>query len=271
MKYTKEEYDFLIENYEKYGPRFCSDKLNRNIDSIMGKARRMGLKMGEKIIHPDYQKISINNFYILDNKNVIYFLGYFWADGNIINYKSNNITHWRIAIEIKSDDAENIMDIFMSLGKWSIQKRKRKKTWAETTTFVTNNKELFNFLYDNDFGSKSHAEPSKILSKIPKELHVYFWRGYFDGDGSAGLSGRGSYTEFSSTYEYKFTELSILFNSLNINNYHIYKIISKKNHKSCLFKIYGKNNVISSKYLLSSNIGLDRKSKKLNEIINKYK
>jgi hypothetical protein len=35
-------------------------------------------------------------------------------------------------------------------------------------------------------------------------------------------------------------------------------------------KLYGKPNVIISKYLLTSEIGLDRKNEKLNQIIKKY-
>lgn len=77
MKYTKEEDYFLIENYPKFGARFCADKLNRNIDAIIAKASRLGLKITNKEIHPEYQKISINNFNNIINRNVAYFLGYF--------------------------------------------------------------------------------------------------------------------------------------------------------------------------------------------------
>lgn len=158
----------------------------------------------------------------------------------------------------------------MDIGKWSIQKRKRNKNWAETTAFVTNNKELYTFLLNNDYDKKSYCEPTKILSKIPDEFKHYFWRGYFDGDGSAGLIGRGSYIEFSSTYDYQYSELISLFDMLNIKTYNLYRQISKKGHKSSVFKLYGKPNVILSKYLLTSEIGLNRKNEKLKQIIKKY-
>lgn len=270
MNYTKEENDFLLINYEKYGARYCADNLKRNIDAIMAKASRMGLKIKNRNIHPNYQKITINNFIKIEKKEVAYFLGYFWADGNIKSYKSNNINHWRIAIEINNDDAENIMDCFMSLGKWSIQRRQRCETWKETCAFVTNNKELYNFLKENDYETKSNSEPTKILEKIPEDLKVYFWRGYFDGDGSVGLSGRGSFIEFASTYNYEYLELKKLFTKLTINNFKIYRSTSKRGHKSSVFKNYGKSNTHISNFLLKSEIGLNRKKLKLQQILGRY-
>ena len=162
------------------------------------------------------------------------------------------------------------MDIFMSLGDWSIQKRKRNESWSETTSFVTNNKELYHFLCDNDYDKKSFLEPTKILRLIPIELQKYFWRGYFDGDGSAGLTGRGAYIEFSSTYDYEYSELINLMTDLKITTNKIYRQISKKGHKSSVNKLYGKPNVILSRYFLSCEIGLKRKNFNLNQIIKKY-
>lgn len=270
MKYTEEENNFLIENYGKYGARYCSNKLHRNVDAIIAKASRLGLKIKDREIHPEQQKVSVDNFLNINKPEVAYFLGYFWADGYIRNYRSNNITHWRIVIEIVNDDAEDIMSTFMSLGKWSLQKRKRTDTYKETCSFVTNNKSLYLFLTEHEFLDKSTVEPTKILSKIPDELKVYFWRGFFDGDGSAGLSGRGSYIELSSTFNYEYLEVQNLFNTFEVTNSHIYRTISKRGHKSSVIKVYGKPNVILSKYFLTSEIGLKRKSEKLKQIISKY-
>lgn len=263
MKYTKEEINFIIENYPKYGGYFCSLHLKRNSESVGNKARKMGLFCKKREIHDSLMKVSFEQFNNIEKKEIAYFLGYFWADGNIINYTSNKINHWRISLEIVEKDAKNILGIMEKIGKWSIVKRKRKSSWQKTWSFVTNNEKLYKFLQENDYKDKSFLEPKKILERIPEDLKVYFWRGYFDGDGSCGLSGRGCFFEISSTHDYKFEELKKLFNFLEIENYKIYRTVSKKGHKSSIFKLYGKKNKKIVEFLLSSEIGLERKKEKL--------
>lgn len=270
MKYTEKEIEFLKENYPKYGGSYCRPFLkDRSIDAINAMAIRLKLSAKNKVVHPILQKISISNFLNIKNKEVAYFLGYFWADGNIINYKSNNITHWRISLEIQSEDATNIYKILEFLGKWSIQKRKRNISWKETTTFVTNNKELYIFLKENDFDLKSNVEPTKILNLIPDELKNYFWKGFLDGDGSAGLIvNKNPFIEFSATYKYMWKEVSNLCNKLGIEKYYIYNNINKQNQKNSKFKINGKYTLSLVKYFPL--YGLDRKNNKLKTILNKY-
>jgi hypothetical protein len=271
MKYTEDEKDFLIENYPKYGGKYCSLKLNRSLDAINRYANvELKISCKNKVIHPSLQKVSISKFNKIELKEVSYFLGYFWADGYIRKYISNDIQHHKIALEIKGEDAEAIMSIMKNIGSWSIQKRKRNKSWQETYSFTTNNKDLYNFLEYSGYRDKSTIEPTMILSNIPNNLLKYFWRGYFDGDGSAGLSGRGSYIEFASTYDYEYYELKKLFNKTNCFKYKIYRSISKRSHKSSVFKQYGKENIKIADYLLSSDIGLYRKTLKLLSIKNKY-
>jgi hypothetical protein len=263
MKYKKEEIDFIVKNYEKYGAYFCSLHLKRDAEAIGNKARKMGLSCKKREIHDSLMKVSCEQFKNIKTKEVAYFLGYFWADGNIINYISKKTNHWRICLEIAKEDAENIYDIMKKIGKWSVVKRKRKKTWKETWSFVTNNEKLYKFLEENDYKQKSFLEPTKILEQIPEYLKVYFWRGYFDGDGSCGFNGKGCFFEISSTYEYEYLEIKKLFNFLEIKNCKIYRSISKKGHKSSVFKLYGKKNKKIVEFLLSSEIGLERKKEKL--------
>jgi hypothetical protein len=121
---------------------------------------------------------------------------------------------------------------------------------------------------ENGYGGKSLLEPTKILEKIPDDLKIYFWKGLFDGDGSVGLSGRGAYFEIASTYDYEYLEIKKLFTTFEVVKFNIYRQISKKNHKSSVIKIYGKE--ILKTHPLFVDYGLERKNKKFIEIKEKY-
>lgn len=42
--WTNEEEKFLVDNYEKYGPKYCSERINRTIRGCQLKARKLKLK-----------------------------------------------------------------------------------------------------------------------------------------------------------------------------------------------------------------------------------
>ena len=268
MKWEQNEIDFLKENYSIYGAKYCKPYVgNRSIDSIIATANRLGLKLVNKQIHPTLQKVSIDNFNTINKKEVAYFLGFLWSDGYIHHYVSNNINHYVVSIEIKTKDAIFLEKIFLSFGKWNIQKRKRGH-WEELTLFTTNNKDLYNFLFDCGYDTKSTSEPTLILNKIPEELKKYFWKGVFDGDGSIGLSGRGAYFEIASTYDYEYLEIKNIFYTFGVTKYNVYKSTSKKGHKSSVIKVYGKE--IVKLETLFFNYGLIRKDEQFKKVKQKY-
>lgn len=267
MRYTEEEIEFLKTNYPIYGGTYCKPHLrNRSTDAINATARRLGLRVGNKRTHPDLQAVSIDKFRNI-TEDIAYFLGYFWSDGYIYHYISNGINNWKIVLEIQEEDAIVINPIMKRIGNWSIQKRKRNDSWKTTWSFTTNNKDLYNFLLCVDYKNKSTLEPTKILRLIPNELHLYFWKGMIDGDGSIGLVGRGSYLEMSSTYDYKYTEFEKYISTFEVRGA-IYKQISKKGHKSSVYKIYGKK-ILKLEHLFID-FGLQRKTNKFNLIKQKY-
>jgi intein-encoded DNA endonuclease-like protein len=79
-------------------------------------------------------------------------------------------------------------------------------------------KPFFDFLVENDFHIKSKIPPIKILSKIPKENLHYFFRGFFDGDGSFALNHKRKSVLFSVTgpYNYDWSFVTKLFEDLGI-------------------------------------------------------
>lgn len=272
--YTKKEVKFLKENYPRYGPKYCSIILGRKMDCVMAKAYRENLLYNKKEKHDSLRPVSFEQF-ININSELAYFLGFFWADGFIKNYTSGKITYWRIVLEISKKDAVDIFNLMKRIGKWSVQKRKRKRNktskFKESWGFVTNNKPLFLFLKQNDYVKKSNAEPTKILAKVPIKYHVDFWRGYFDGDGCCSFMGNsGKAISFYSTYKYKWIEIIKLCKKLKLNNYKIYRNKQKNNQGSrSALTLYGKKSEPMAKYLLMSKLGLKRKTIKLKKFITK--
>lgn len=205
---------------------------------------------------------------LLKTKEFAYVLGFIWSDGYIKHYKSKQgIENYKISLEINIDDSLIIEPIMNKVLKWAIFKRKRKATWKETWTFSKNSKELYKFLEDNEYIDKSTVEPTKILALIPSNFQIYFWKGVIDGDGSVGFSGRGSYFEIASTYNYQYTELDKWLKSIGTFGT-IYRQISKKGHKSSVYKIYGKKILPISNII--PNFGLLRKTEKFKLIKQKY-
>lgn len=266
--YTNQEEQFILDNYPIYGATYCAKHLNKSYGSIIVKAKRMGIKNTSKIKHPSLQNINPELFWNITSPEIAYFLGFFWADGYIRNYISKKgINNYKISLEIVSDDYKDLKFIFDKLGKWAIHFRKRKDSWKETATISTNSKDIYNFLHSHDFTEKSLQEPTKILEKIPKHLHLYFWRGFFDGDGCISLYGENSQRatiKFSGQKNYKWKELTTYINSIGVEIFSIYSTTDKKNHGSSGFVIQNKKDVnILISYLLKSELGLARKTEKM--------
>ena len=126
------------------------------------------------------------NFY----PEFVYFLGFCWADGWIYNSGYHN----KVCIEINSIDADCIKPYLEKVGIWKIYKRLRNTrtildrnvTVKETTSFRISNKNLSDFLVKCGFKNKSGSY-DKLLSLIPENLHLHFYRGLIDGDGHISL------------------------------------------------------------------------------------
>ena len=242
-KYTNKNIKFLTENYPKYGAPYCAKILNVKKHCIHAFAKRHHIKKEGKYRdkHPSMMAVNVDKFFNITDPEVVYFLGFFWADGNIINYISKDIEYNQIRLEINTDDAVDIMPIIKRIGDWSMRTRKRKN-WKEQTIISTNNRPLFKFLKDNDYGIKSCTSPTKILNKIPPDARVYFWRGFFDGDGCISFSTTYRYISFCGSYVQNWSDLKKVLRFLKIQ-YGVYKSIEKSGNRCSKVTIQNKDGI----------------------------
>jgi hypothetical protein len=216
------------------------------------------------------KKISDNFLTNLNIKENIYLLGFIWADGWISKNK--------ISMSLTEKDFNQIEPILKKFKINNFYKRQRFDSNGDLfgnpcKQFSIYNKNIVNFLLENDYKLKSYVSPIKILKIIPEKLHYLFWRGYFDGDGCLYI-GKKIELAFWSTIEQDWSEIIKLYKTLEINKYSIYKY-KRKNGKHCSSVIrigISKDIKKICDYIYQNDleIGLKRKYKKYKELLNIY-
>lgn len=267
MKWTQEKIKQLKDNYSNNGSKYCSELIGLPENTIKNMVRKLRLKLSNEIFSKNRVEskgktnIDYNEFIKLDNPEIIYFLGLFWADGFMYRNKNNST----IGIGIVEEDMVVIESHLDKIGKWTkrVNKKKKESTWKPTKTILTNNKRIFDFLLENDYGDKSSVSADKIISKIPKNLLHYFFRGLSDGDGCFYVNKpkKGSTQRqfsISSTKEQDWSYVESLFQELNIKY-----SISRSNNGSQIRITNKKGIILFGEYIYkgyhSDMIGLNRK------------
>ena len=261
MKYSEEEESFIIENYPKFGATYCSSVLiNRDVEAVGAKARRMGLRHESNFQHPTLCKnFSID---IIENpsKEFAYLLGFLWADGYILKkVDKKGFKHHRIVCEIVSEDFHTIWNKFDRFSKWSISKRKRKVNWKETSTATINNKYFYEFLESLGFKSKLEGFVKVFNYLKPFNLIDYFICGLFDGDGHTDFK---KLIELSSSITQDWASIEEIFKKNDISYGLYYYTHPTKKHSASIIKIQNiKGFEWFNENFLKFDIGLPRKRK----------
>ena len=222
--WTEYELKILKENYSQHGSEYVSKIINRTTRSILWKAFELNIEVDniykckrisetKRNSHKNFSDFKVNpeQFLNINTKEISYILGFLWADGYLFK---DAINMW-----LKREDCEDIKNIFDKTGLWNNYYRyKNSKFRKEQMCFQTNNRFIFDFLVENKYKEKSLVSPNEILSLIPEELKNYFFRGYFDGDGSIGKyeKYKSVYMSFTSTYDQDWSFIEKLFNNLDI-------------------------------------------------------
>ena len=197
-------------------------------------------------------KVKIEQFLDITSPEVAYFLGYFWADGCVVNDNRKS----RLRMNITENDGNSVKDVFSKLGEWNIYIRKKQmETWQNIMSFNTMNKYLYNFLMENDYHIKSGASANKIISNIPHNLLRYWWRGYLDGDGS--INTRSNTLEFHSCYSQNWDFSQKLFEDIGVK-YSIYNRIRKNGNKSSSIRVAGRYNILKVLDYIYQDYNLDK-------------
>jgi len=282
MRWTKEQEGFLKVNYSNKGAKYCAENLNRKRPAVVARANKLGLKVNQIVINKilsetrvnwennreyDSYNVNPNQFLKIETPEVSYLLGLIWADGHVI--LSNNEAGTPIvkhnAIE---EDNEYFLPIFKSTGEWNSFTTINEKAIGNKpiSTNWTSNRVIGEFLIEHDYKNKDMS-PYKILNKIPDKLKHYFFRGFFDGDGSisVGLSQNGSMYRsiaFSSSRDQDWVFIADMLDELNIN----YKIrtLTDERGESSQVNFYNKYDIIKFfNYINKTNdydtLGLKRK------------
>lgn len=164
------------------------------------------------------RKCNISDFLEIKNPKIAYFLGLLWADGCVS--KTNNTVSFQL---VESDASKIKDDIIEVIPNISVRYIKREPPRQNVLLFTLSDANLKNFLVSCDFLIKTGCSADKILDKIPENLKKYWWRGYFEGDGSVTYNRRTKYSiAFSfaacKKQDWKFA-IDLLNNTLKLNKY----------------------------------------------------
>jgi hypothetical protein len=229
---------FILDNYKSLGWSGCARALKLNRSTIYLRAKKLELSMPSESLSARRSQITLKRnsektqknfeaFKTIDTPEKAYLLGYFWADGHL----SKNT----ILMTIVREDLNNVKDIFLRTGDWTIKKAKKPTPQQkELSRIYICNQRLCNIFNTMGFAEKSFISASKVLSHIPKELHSYWLRGYFDGDGCVAFlkSGFGPRAFITSSYQQDWNGIEAIIKDLKIKY-----CIRRKNSK---FKYLGK-------------------------------
>lgn len=216
--YNKEDLQFIKDNVDKMTTEEMAIKLGRTIGSLTTKRNQLGVEKKVDFKDPlqDFQTPT---------KELAYLFGFTFADGCLYKYKT---THknvpGRLVIGVKYTDGQILKRIADKISdNWKYRQYQYAVSKNPTFELVINSTPVYNFMYhDLEFKYKNEFFSSKIFDFLPENLHRYFWRGYFDGDGSVSLLDKGGNLSFSCNFcgpaNLNWGKLSELLNNLDCNH-----------------------------------------------------
>lgn len=253
--WSNEEYNILKEYYPREGVRGVSKRTGRPASSIRTKASKSNIFIDWDIFSKATNLEDLSHILNINTPFITYFLGFLWADGTV-SRKTNHIQ-----FKIVNEDFQIIRDrIFSLANSWRF-----RTFWdgldnhKEQAILEMNHEKFHEFLVLNDYHIKSGGSAIKILSKIPNNMKHYWWRGYFDGDGSFVFSGKTVRVSIVSSFEQDWSFAEYLNEQLGI----IYRLGYRNKEKSSASTLNMEGEVSTVKFmqyiLQGEEFGLQRK------------
>jgi phage anti-repressor protein len=187
-------------------------------------------------------RIKLNLFENINDKEIAYILGLLWADGHVTFANNNAKTP---IIKHSANDLDNIVfkEILKFSGEWNTFTSKNIGSYAKTPKTISVNwissRKFGEFLIKNQYRDKNKS-PELILNEISDKLKPYWFRGFFDGDGSVTIKNKGHHSiAFTGNEKQDWKFIIDLFKEIKIFNYKI-RIIESRGGKSSQIRITNK-------------------------------
>jgi len=254
--WSKEELDYLINNYEAFSYKELASYLDRSVDAVRIKSKKLGLTRRYTYNRKFFQNI--------DNEDKAYWLGFIAADGYITHTCS-----YCIGIELQKEDIAHLKKFNKTLtGNIPIEIRRKAHNFgdreisSDVAIFRLFDKNMYEDLMKYSITPRKTSD-LKFASNIPNHLLKDYIRGYFDGNGTICLHKVKQHiyiraTISSGSEDFITTLRSVLFEKYQISSY----IVNDKN--AFKLEIGGNDNVKKFLDLIyeHAQISLDRKYKR---------
>lgn len=173
--YTKEEDQYLMENYHLKTSKELAERLGRTSSSIRARAVNvLKLKKGNR-------KYTHNEdfFSKIDTSKKAYILGLWFADGAIFKEGKN---YWRFDLAQHKKDEQLLESIKKEMEYTGPLTRNGD---SNLRLKIASNKLCKDLMALG--GTQRKSVVASFPTSIPKHLVSHFVRGYFDGDGTTGI------------------------------------------------------------------------------------
>ena len=189
-EWSKEEEQFIVDNFEKMSNEEIANSLNRSVSSIRMKAKRLNVKRKSKY---QYNK---NFFETIDSEEKAYWLGFIYADGWICLSESNA----EVGIQLKDSDYEHLKKFNKSIeGNIEVNRFMATNGFGIDKEYPSCSIRIYCKKMALDLeknGATKNKTKTIQLPNLSKEFIIPFLRGYFDGDGCLQLDKKRNCMRF---------------------------------------------------------------------------
>jgi DNA-binding transcriptional regulator WhiA len=220
---SKDLENYIVENYYNLSSKELVEKTKLTKQTIIKYAKLNGLEI-KKYIKPKFYHVNQNYFEKIDTEDKAYWLGFLYADGYVRKRK----TGFELRLKLKRSDRKHIELFRKSINSTHIIKDLTSdvKVDGKIHTSLCSTLSIYDNKIVNDLYDKGCVNNKTFIIKIPKlgkKLMRHFIRGYFDGDGSIGMTQKNYYRfGITSGSKIMLEEINNLFTNLGLNNRKIY-------------------------------------------------